>query len=892
MTEASHWTLRCLTVVRSSTRASALLACGLLGAPNAAANSSPCEQRAAPAARAGELHLVAQLELAAPAITPLLLRATMPVPKGVFPRADGSSPFVVESHAGEERLVPAQVSIVSRYPTGEADVVEIRAPVALAPEERPGTRVRFAVYLDSHATARAPTLAPEVAGLFARANRRKIGLRTRDVYGNFYWADLSGEPAAQSFGSDRVLASGPYVETRRLYATLAPLASPGATGPPLPHLMGIHAYVTERALDSAVKLDLRINNGAVAGSRAEDRLESVLGIVYWQSLELVVPKGWNVVPEVRDPFFGDPYDEGDLTVFPIVKPYADGKLHMMGPQAQFERRLVLVPRGQEARAREAHANADLAFCVRGEGLWSWFDPATARYFPRRDLLATVDFVRRFRQSGKAAVRAQDASDLADLRGTLTTGVARGWYVKANVMGWAHPWFSAGQANVGGEAINTFEGHYSAAAASRDGYTYLALLHRMNVCRQPEAAYDKEGDIVGYHRWLDAEGRIPFDYRTHGGVVMAPFRLPMNWGPPCSEQVREVVRRGLRPPYDTGTPYEKYGKWPEHTDGILAWWPHDDQHLVRYTKNTKALVWLGNDALAKDDLMLSAELYRLMRQESPHIPADWSTGITLRELEKNAAAHPHEGITVGREDGWGIDAMCAAYSVGDEAWRARNRAWFDRMSSLLCDASLPSGFIQRFNNERVLGHTRYTVAQSFEHFFLIHAMRCMCESVYRGVDDQRRSALETLALRGLDYMMWGPLWGRQLNSWQPQPPTPPLWNQGPRSGIAISPNDDYKSPPFSNASVYGPNYVPPDGLGGGIEFFHPWAALSWAAEITDGRAGSGLDNRYLKRALDCGHPHANWRALLDDFYEQASNTSFDNSANWIGLLARLQVLGQH
>lgn len=834
--------------------------------------------------------LVARLELAAPAISPLLVHGTIPIPKGVYPRADGRSPFAVQSHAAGRPLVPAQVAIVSRYPTGEADVVEVSAPVELGADERPGTRTAFSVYLEPHATAPTPTLAPRVAALFAPTSRFRIGLRTRDVYGNRYWADLSGDPQGRSFGSERVLKNGPHLRQRRIYATLVPVVSPAAQGPPLPHLMGVHAYVTERALDSLIELDLRVNNGAVAGSRDAHALETVLGMVYWDSLELVVPQGWSVVPEVQDPFFGEPYDEGEVRVIPLVKPLADGKLHMMGPQAQFERRLVLVPPGEESRAREAHAHAGLAFCLRGEGLWSWFEPATARYFPRRDLLASVDFVRRGKQSGKAAVRAQDAADLKTLREALTTGTKRGWYVESGVIGWAHPWFVKEQGSPGGEGISTFEGHYCAAAASRDGYTYLGLLHRMNVSRQPEAAYDKHGDIVGYQRWLDADGRIPFDFRTNGGMVMAPFRLPMNWGVPCSPQVREVVQRGLRPPYDQGTPFEKDGKLPDRSDTLLAWRPHDDEHMVRYTKNPKALVWLGNDSMAKDDLMLSAELYHLMRHESPHIPASWSSGVTLRELEKIATDHPHEGLWVGREDGWGIDAMCAAYSVADDTWRASNRAWFDRMSQLLSDISLPNGLFQRFINERVLGHTRYAVAQTFEHFFLLHALRCICESVYRGVDDARRQELEKLALKSLDFLMWGPPWAKQLNSWQPPPPAPPSWWQGPRIGIAISPNDNYKSPPFSKDPVHGPNHLPPDGLGGGVEFFHPWCALSWAQEITEGRAGSGLENRYLKRGIDCGHPHGSWRELVDDFYEQASNSSSDNSANWIGFLGKLQSLG--
>ena len=51
--------------------------------------------------------------------------------------------------------------------------------------------------------------------------------------------------------------------------------------------------------------------------------------------------------------------------------------------------------------------------------------------------------------------------------------------------------------------------------------------------------------------------------------------------------------------------------------------------------------------------------------------------SLAILEGLVRAHPHQGLPVGREDAWGIDAMSAVYSVGSDEWRRANRAWFDR-----------------------------------------------------------------------------------------------------------------------------------------------------------------------------------------------------------------------
>jgi hypothetical protein len=457
------------------------------------------------------------------------------------------------------------------------------------------------------------------------------------------------------------------------------------------------------------------------------------------------------------------------------------------------------------------------------------------------------------------------------------------------MGWAQPWWVKEQGSPGGEGIATFEGYFAVAAAARENLDYLSLLHRMNVCRQPQAAYDGGGDPVGYHAWLDAEGKIPFDFRLNGGILMPPFLLPCMRGPAASEQVREVVRRGLRPPYDLGDPYEPDGTWPSSADCLLAWWPHDDQHYIRYTKQPKALVWLANDSMAKDDLILAAEMYHLARHESPHVQASWSVGRTLLVFEGLAKAHPHQGLPLGREDAWGIDAMCAAYSVASEEWRARNLPWFDRMSQLFLDGAMSSGIVQRFVNNQLLGHTRYEATQTFESLFLVHAMRCMNESVFRGVDDGKRAELEKLVVRGVDYLFFGPPWGRVPNSWQPYPARPTLFLQGPRQAIAVALNDDYQSPPFCDQS---PEYLPPDGLGLGVEWFHPWAALSYAQQITEGTAGSGVSNKYFKRAIDCGKPHNSWKELVQDFAEQASDPSYDNSANWIGFLGKLQSLQRH
>lgn len=840
--------------------------------------------------------VVSRLELEAPARS-FVLRAVVPVPPGAWPRADRLSPFLVRMAGAEP--VRAQVETVSRSPRGDADAIEIAARVQLAEEVRPGARVGGSLLRDGGGKiASEPTVPTSVRELLDPNARGRVWLRARDVHGHVYAAELVGNPAGNGYGASRTLSTGPWTRVRRHAATMMPIASDddageiAPTSTRLPHLFGVHAYVREWADEEAVGLDLRVHNGAIAGNRATQPGEEVLGLVYFRSIELVLPAEWTAVPEVRDPFFGEIRVDGTSRIVPLVARYPDGKLHMMGPQAQFERRLVLVKAGDEKRARSLARFGGVAFPSRGDGTWSWTSAATANYFPQRDFLASLDFVKDGSRGGKQAVRTRLSREVIEVRGGLESGGARGWYVTSGAMGWAHPWFLPEQGGVGGEGIQLVDGHDVAYGASREGLELLALRHRMNVCRQPEATYDREGEIVGYARWLGADGRIPFDYRTHGRVVIPAFRLPMNGGPAPSAQVIEVVGRGLRPPYDVGVPFQNGGQIPYQNDALLRWWPHDDQHLVRYTKHAKALAWLANDPMAKDDLRLSAELFRLFVHESPHAPESWSPGLTLKIWEDIAAKWPHQGLPIGRDHAWGVDAMCAAYSLGDDAWRARERPWFDRYSKLLLDAAMPSGLVQRTLSERLLdGKNTYTVTQAFESLFLVHAQRCLVASVYRGSDDARARQLEQLAVRAVEYLAFGPPWQRQAAGWQPDPARPTLFLQGPRAAIAISRNDERATAPFSDVRAWGANFLPPDGLGGGVEITYPWAALDWASRCTDGgAAGTGLSNRYLKRVLDCATPRASWTERLTEFGEGASNASTDNSANWVGLVGRLQSMG--
>jgi hypothetical protein len=338
----------------------------------------------------------------------------------------------------------------------------------------------------------------------------------------------------------------------------------------------------------------------------------------------------------------------------------------------------------------------------------------------------------------------------------------------------------------------------------------------------------------------------------------------------------------RPPYDQGTVHRPGGAPDGGKQSLFNWWPHDGQHYVRWTKNPKALVWLGNDALAKDDLRLAASLFQLQFHGREHERASWSPGVTLRQFERSVQERPGQGIDLNREHAWGIDAMCALYALSDDDWRKANRAWFERVADLFGRASMPNGLVSRRYHAGIVGG-RYDGAQTFESLFLMHAQRCLVASVFDGVDEGRTRLLNWLQVRGCEYLFWSPVWERR---------TLPDGSveAGPRFCYAVAPHDEPELPPFSKASHWGERYLPEDGLSGPIERVYGFALLAHVQTLPGARGGRGLGGRFLGRAQQMWFAPNSWRKLAARMFEHAGRTSDDYSGNWAGFLAALQGLG--
>lgn len=695
---------------------------------------------------------IGALELQAPTSTEFVLRGTLPIPKHVFPRTDSLLPFKVRNYDGT--LSPAQVEPVTFYPQSSdgADVVEVLARVRRDPAVPVGNNVRFEIVFDPHDTRR-PRLTSSVDAL--RQTPWGIELRTRDVFGNLYRCDLRR-------GKDnRVeLKLGQEVQQMMYYGVLEPVApSSGPTGT-LPHLMGVHSYVTYWAKENVITLDLRIHNAASGHDKsAAATQDDAQKKLYFDSLDLIVPQGWSVLAEIDDPSLGQQRAFGNREKIALIKANSSGKPHVIGEQAQIERRIAVCVTGFEGVARELLDSANLGFCRRGtnaqgRAYWSWWNPLTARYFPQRQLLSSLPHLT------ENSIRAKLANDLNYIADALSSGTTNGTYpIQSPAIGWAHPWGVAYGGMTSGSEIFLYDGMPLAVAASNDGYRYMSLRHRMYTDRMPDALFNIDGRPTSMHDWVRNNGS--FDYVPSlffqrllpGGYDMFGFDVAP------THQVNYVTANNLQPDYEAE---------------LLAYMPIDLQHLARYLNSPKVLVWLGNDSMAKDDLLMQAEVARLSYHDLPtNASGTYIVSGMLHSLI-SVTQHPHIGFGFGRGQGWTIDAMCAAYAFQDPTWRAQAKPWFDQIVWMVGQGQTScTGMIQAVINTKML-NGQYRARQSIEQAICENGLWSMRQGIYMDVDAPRLADLEGTLQRSLYAMIGFPGWSSSQNA--------------PWSTVAVGPTD--------------------------------------------------------------------------------------------------------
>jgi hypothetical protein len=755
---------------------------------------------------------VAMLEAIVPAGESFLLHGTIPIPTGVLTDLSTELPLAVLDFNGEPLLTQAE--IVSRYADNAdgADVIELLARVPRPEGINTGERAMFGVRVLEQGIPRPVPSVSSLAALTAGTaalpgtviallgDPSGIEISARDVFGHRYSAQL-----LQDGEAPRVLKYGPLLSQVRNYQIMLPEAPVSGANGTLEHLFGVHAYVTALAEESVLLLDLRVNNGQA--NTEPGTLDDVLNHVYFDTLELSVPSGWTLVQDFVDPQLGTPFASGGRTILQLVKPNQDGSLHLMPMKGQMLRRLALCRSGQETRARQLLEQEGLAFVVtgingeNGDAYWSWNNPLTGRYFPQSFPLPTFEHV------GLNNVRNQLTGAFNNLVGIFSAGTGQGNYpVQSPRLGWAHPYGVGYGGMTGGDEIHIVEGVETAMSRSVEGYRHFQLLHRMHTDRQPNVIYKQNGDPASFLDYIVFNGADTY--------VPLSFYMMYLGG-------TDTIGYNQKPTFEV-TAVANQGKEPSYKNTLLGFDPHDLQHLIRYTRSPKALAWLGNDSLAKDDLRMQAELFRLSYHPYYNSAGKSMDETSMRRDIEEITDNPHGAMTFGRGEGWGTDVTSAAYALGSLEWRSQVYPWFETLATLLSFAQTTcQGYIMAQSGEKFLDG-KYRGAQGYEVSIVDNALTGLVERAFRGLNPAYTALMDDVRSDHYYGFIDPMAWSSQYN--------------GPWEQYAVAPLSPLSTP------YCGVSQQPVDGLTPGANKYQTFTTLGYAYQLTE-------DPVFLEKAGD-------------------------------------------
>lgn len=637
-----------------------------------------------------------------PDLDKFVVRATMPVKKG-HEHAVDLCPFSIIDPFGKK--LDTQWSVVSRYPNGQAAVVKVAAVVARG-DMPVGSDQVFEVIEDEHANT-----VPDLDADFMQ-QAYQVYLRAFDMDGNEYRQPLVIKPEDFSQYSGEVLEIGPAYIVAKSASVLAPVQE----GTPFPYLGGVQNWTTVRADgNGVVSIDLKWHNALATNA---------ISHIYFDKLELVMPDGWNCLDEQPNPEMGAAYTENGMTVIPIVMSRSDGTAHML-PQ-RFERvwRLHLYAPGEEKSANEYALQG-------GWGVSNQWDKIP-NYYSQFGFVPYIDqFV------CVQSIASELSKQLQQLGGKLN------WFNQPQDLGFFSPANSPYGGPSGGVDIKQWDGIIALNSKKPIGLMLHRVLHRRYIDRFRTGLYAYSGDPIKLDDFLNEDGSTPWQ------IFNAVFKRK-SW--PNNDEFEDA-------PFEfdeVDTSYidsiKAQGRAPVYEDDLLAYEAILHTHEVRTMKDAKALIWLDNDHLSKSHFAMRAEIDRMCYYEGEE--------GRLANLLDYADMHVGLGGSFNRGNAWVTDTIVTYYAISDDSERARYYPWLEATKEILSLMQMPNGHIQREFQYKVVTAPpfdgKYSMSQPFEHCFVVHAVRALLESVYRGVDPESATALEKflyLAIVGTYTFAW-------------------------------------------------------------------------------------------------------------------------------------------
>jgi len=707
-----------------------------------------------------------------PALDKFVVRATVPIAKGVVYNQEQSE-FTILDQNGQP--LPTLWAQVARYPNGNASVVKLAAVVTRG-DLVPGTLQDFEVVKEPSKTE-APDIDKDIYNMMTTDGN--VTLRAYDAYDNVYEETLSISLTSFKKRSVSVYEAGAAYATMSAGGVLKPKVAGDETT--LPHLGGLSLWTTGRADDNrVVEIAFDLHNALS---------ESIISDVYFKSLEIAVPKGWEIASVLPEPMMGKSYDESnsdgdDKTVFVLVEPREDGKLHTL-PQ-RYERiwRLVMHETG----------NADTAAQIAGQNGWGVSNQwkAFPNYYNQFGPLPNID--------------QQDAlQEISGRYDYYSNQLAQNlsWNNQPQDLGMFNPAGVAYGGESGGFEIHQWDGVVAAASKDPVGLLYHMLLHRRYMDRSKFALYEYSGKPINMDDYLNENGTLPWKIFS-GQFQKKTWPLnqedndaPWEFDEADTTYVDIVKNEGAAPPYE---------------GQLLNYMPIDHQHEARANKDMKALIWLDNDPIARNTLAMRAEVDRMCYYEGPG--GRWENTLEYAET------HEGKGGSWDRGQAWVTDTISAHYCISSDSERQRYYPWLEATREIVSLLQMPNGFINRdFVSKEVnssVWNGKYSVTQPYQQNFILHAIRGVEKAVYGTNEPQKAKQLENVILEGCI--------GTYTFGWMWDPATKQV--SGPGTWYSCAVGDlDPDSTPWKTFLEW-----PPEQLNSYLSNFHLGNTLGYALDI--------------------------------------------------------------